>query len=404
MNEFLIVRLRNNPDLAIQWLVWSETQKEVIASGELDNYQALPDIATYAQGRRTLVLLSAESVVLADVEIPAGASRHLDSMLPYMLEDDLAQDVDQLHFTILNKHHGRAQVCAVDSEWLEKLLAELTDIGCQVYKVLPDVLALPDQQGLSAVELGQQWLVKKSPYQGVTIDSDWLPLLAQSDWVQEQGEYLSLIAYSALPTSLELNPQQDWQVGEAKLVMELLAEQAVESKINILTGRFKPSSSFVRYWKVWQKVAVAAVLLLAVVMVDSVLKVQRYEAQAAAYRAESERIFRQSLPGKTKIPTVSYLKREMEREASRLSGGSEEGSLLSLMVKLPPLLNQVPSMQLTSFKYDSGRNEVRLQAQSTDFQTFEKTAELLGAEFTVEQGQLNRSGSLVNGSFVLKPL
>ncbi|WP_231872656.1 type II secretion system protein GspL, partial [Marinomonas gallaica] len=125
--------------------------------------------------------------------------RQLESMLPYVLEDDLAQDVDQLHFTILSKSQGRAQVCALDSEWLEKVLMELGDIGCQIQKVMPDVLALPDNDGMSAVELGQQWLVKKSSYQGMSVESDWLSLVAQSEWAQEDDEYLPLTAYSALP-------------------------------------------------------------------------------------------------------------------------------------------------------------------------------------------------------------
>lgn len=403
MNEFLIVRLSNNTAQAIQWIVWSESQHEVIASGELSDRSALPELANYAQGRRTLVLISAQSLVLTDVEIPAGASRQFESMLPYVLEDDLAQDVDQLHFSVLNKGQGRAQVCAIDRAFFEQLLSDLREQGCQIHQVMPDVLALPEVEGISAVELGGQWLLKKSPYSGMAIESDWLALIAQSDWVKRDEDFLALTAYSALP-NLELAEDQQWQNGEPKLVMQLLAEQALTSKINLLTGAFKPKSSFSRHWKTWQKVAIAAVFLLAVVVVDNVLKVQRFEAQAAAYRAESERIFRQSLPGKSKIPTVSYLKREMNREAERLSGGADSSALLSLMVKLPPLLKQVPGLTLTSFKYDEGRNEVRLQAQSKDFQTFEKAAELLGGGFTVEQGQLNRSGGNVNGSFVLKPL
>lgn len=403
MNEFLIVRLSNNTAQAIQWIVWSQSQHEVIASGELSDRSALSELANYAQGRRTLVLISAQSLVLTDVEIPAGASRQFESMLPYVLEDDLAQDVDQLHFTVLNKGQGRAQVCAIDRAFLEQLLSDLREQGCQIHQVMPDVLALPDVEGISAVELGGQWLLKKSPYSGMAIESDWLMLIAQSEWVKSDEAFLPLTAYSALP-NLELAEDQQWQNGEPKLVMQLLAEQALTSKINLLTGVFKPKSSFSRYWKTWQKVVIAAVFLLAVVVVDNVLKIQTYEAKAAAYRAESERIFRQSLPGKTKIPTVSYLKREMNREAERLSGGADSSALLSLMVKLPPLLKQVPGLTLTSFKYDEGRNEVRLQAQSKDFQTFEKAAELLGGRFTVEQGQLNRSGDTVNGSFVLKPL
>ncbi|MCG9783304.1 type II secretion system protein GspL [Vibrio brasiliensis] len=403
MNEFLIVRLSNNPAQAIHWLVWSVTQQEVIASGELANYDALADIAPYSENRRTIVLLASSSLVLCDVAIPAGASRQLEAMLPYVLEDELAQDVDQLHFTILHKGDGRAQVCAVDADWLTSVLQQLRDIGCQIHKVLPDVLALPDVDGIAAVELNGEWLLKKSPFAGLAIDSEWLELIAQSDWVKNGDDYLSLRAYSSLPL-LPLQQDQEWQNEQPQLVMQLLAEQAVESKITLLTGQFKPKSSMSRYWKVWQKVAIAAVLLLAVIVVDNVQKIQRYEAQAAAYRAESERIFRQSLPGKNKIPTVSYLKRELEQQARLLSGTSSDGSLLEIFASLPPILKQVPALSLVSVKYDNGRNEVRVQAQSKDFQTFEKAAELLATRFEVEQGQLNRSGSQVNGSFVLKPL
>ena len=403
MNEFLIVRLSNNPTLAIQWLVWSVTQQEVIASGELANYDALADIAPYGENRRTVVLLAASSIVLNDVAIPAGASRQLETMLPYVMEDELAQDVEQLHFTVLHKGNGRAQVCAVDSEWLAEIIESLTSIGCHVQKVLPDVLALPDSTGISAVELEGQWLLKKSPFIGLSIDKEWLELVAQSEWVKQDDEFLPLTAYSSLP-AIDLDEQQDWQETQPQLVLQLLAEQAVNSKLTLLTGRFKPKSSLGRYWKVWQKVAIAAVLLLAVVVVDNVQKIQRYEAQAAAYRAESERIFRQLLPGKNKIPTVSYLKRELEQQARLMSGSGRDSSLLNVLASLPSILRQVPALELVSIKYDSNRNELRVQAQSKDFQTYEKAAELLATHFDVEQGQLNRSGSLVNGSFVLKPL
>ncbi len=401
MNEFLIVRLSNNQADKTQWLVWSESQQEVIASGELLG-QDLSELSTYAQQRRTLVLLSANSLVLSEVDVPAGASRQFESMLPYVVEDELAQDVDQLHFTILNKQGGKAQYSAVDKVWLELQLTQLTEVGCHIHKVLPDVLALPELGAISAVELDGQWLLKKSSYLGMSVESDWLPLVAQSEWVKQGDDYLPLTAYSALP-ELTLPTEQEWRNEQPILVMQLLATGAINSKVNLLTGSFKPKSSIHKHWKTWRKVAMAAVFLLAVVLVDNVLKIQRYEAQAQAYRAESERIFRKALPGKSKIPTVSYLKREMDREAQRLAGGGSDSSMLEKMTKMPPLLKQVPTLTLTSFKYDSGRDEIRLQAQSSDFQTFEKASQQFASQFKVQQGQLNRSGSVVNGSFVLTP-
>jgi len=404
VNEFLVVRLSKSKTAAIQWLVWSESQKEVIASGELQDHQDLAELANYAEGRQVVVLVSAANLVLTQLDVPAGANRQFDSMLPFMLEDDVAQDVDELHFTVLAKEAGQAYVCGIDYHWLESILADMQQLGLVVRKVMPDALALPldDNYGLSAVELDGQWLVKKGQFSGVSVEPAWLPLLVQSDWVKQGEDYLPLQAFSPLP-ELPYADGQEWRNEEPQLVMQLLAEQAVKSKTNLLSGEFKPKSSLGRHLKVWRKAAIAAGVLIAVLSVDNWLQIQSAETQANAYRQESERIFRQ-MTNKNKIPTVTYLKREMEREESRLSGGGSGDSVLEWMVKMPQVMKQVPGLKLTSFKYDSTRGEVRLQAQSNDFQTFEKARELMSSQFTVEQGQLSKSGALVNGTFVLKRL
>ena len=309
MNEFLIVRLSKSKTAAIQWLVWSESQKEVIASGELQDHQDLAELANYAEGRQVIVLVSAANLVLTQLEVPAGANRQFDSMLPFMLEDDVAQDVDELHFTVLAKEANQAYVCGIDYSWLESILADMRQLGFAVHKVLPDALALPvaEESGLSAVELDGQWLVKKGQFSAVSIELAWLPLLAQSDWVKQEEEYLPLQAYSHLP-ELTLADEQKWHNEQPQLVMQLLAEQAVKSKLNLLSGEFKPKSSFGRHLKVWRKAAIAAGVLVAILSVDNWLQIQSAETQANAYRQESERIFRQ-VTSKNKIPTVTYLKR-----------------------------------------------------------------------------------------------
>ena len=403
MNEFLIVRLSKNKTAVIQWLVWSEIQKEVIASGELQDHQDLSDLTHYAQGRQLVLLVSTANLVLTQVDIPAGANRQLESMLPFLLEDDIAQDVDELHFTVLAKQDGKAHVCGIDHSWLEAIIADFSELGFVVRKVIPDALALPvsEETSLTAVEVEGQWLVKKGPYQAMSIEESWLHLLAQSEWVKQGDNYLPLKAFSPLP-NIELSQDQDWQNKSPKLVMQLLAEGAVQSKLNLLSGEFKPKSSLGRHLKVWRKTGIAAGVLLFVIGVNNWLHIQNAEAQANAYRNESERIFRQ-ITNKNKIPTITYMKRELEREEKVLSGGGGD-SVLDWMIKMPQVMKQVPGLKLTSFKYDGSRGEVRLQAQSNDFQTFEKARELMSDKFTVEQGQLSKSGSLVNGTFVLKRL
>ncbi|MEZ8825349.1 type II secretion system protein GspL [Vibrio amylolyticus] len=401
MSEFLTVRLSSDKQAQIQWLVWSSAQNEVIASGEVHDWTHLSELTSYAHQRQVIVLLSSSDVVLSEVDLPAGSSRQLESMLPYLVEDDIAQDVDELHFSLLDKSSKKAMIVAVDRHWLSFCLQELRELNINVNKVLPDVLALPNSDQLTAVSLGEQWLVRKGEHLGVCVESQWLALFRASSWVKAGDDYLSLTAYSALP-ELALEPGQDWKHTDAPLVMQLLTEGAIASKVNLLTGNFKPSSSMLKYWSIWKKSAIAAVVLFVVIAGQFWLQVNSNEAQAKAYRAESERIFREALPGKTRIPTVSYLKRQMSDEANRLSGGGAGYPMLEWMMKIPESLKANNTMALISIRYDGNREEIRIQARSKDFQSFEQVRVKFAENFDVEQGQLSRSGEWVNGSFVLK--
>ncbi len=111
MSEFLTVRLSSEPQSPVPWLVWSTSQQEVIASGELAGWHQLEELTPYAEQRTCIALLSGNDCLLNHVEIPKGAARQFDSMLPFLLEDEIAQDVEDLHFTILEKNATHATVC-----------------------------------------------------------------------------------------------------------------------------------------------------------------------------------------------------------------------------------------------------------------------------------------------------
>ena len=407
MSEFLTVRLSSEPQSPVQWLVWSTSQQEVIASGELSSWDQLDELTPYAEKRSCIALLPGNECLIKRVEIPKGAARQFDSMLPFLLEDEVAQDIEDLHLTVLDKDANHATVCGVEREWLKQALDTFREANIIFRKVVPDTLALPlEEQGISALQIDQHWLLRQSNYQAVSINEAWLAMFLQSDWVALDDEEQSptIFSYTALPSDdVQQQSGIEWQAKPAELVMSLLSQQAITSGVNLLTGTFKTKSSFSKYWRVWQKVAIAACLLVAVVVTQQVLKVQQYEAQAEAYRTESERIFRSVLPGKQRIPTVSYLKRQMNDEAKKYGGSGDGDSLLGWLALLPETLGQVKAIEVNSIRYDGNRSEVKLEAKSSDFQHFETARVKLEEKFTVEQGPLNRNGDAVFGSFTLKP-
>lgn len=443
MSEFLTIRLSSRAEQPVQWLVWSPQQNEVIASGQLDNISLLDEIADYAAQRTVYALIPASDVLMTQVSIPAGSSRQLASVLPFLLEEELAQDVDNLHVHLLEKNGDLAQVAVIEHRKMEEWLAALREAGIEIKAMLPDCLCLPHfDHSYSAAEIEGQWLIRQSAVQGIAAETTWLaawlsaqqaPIVpavdeddADNDADHDATEDSDTSAEASEAVSLEKSSPADdtpltaqdivihhytpapenmpgrWQAEAPELVMQLLAQGALASKVNMLSGVYKQQPAWRKHLKPWRKVAIAAGMLVAVMAGQHFVSMQAMDKQALAYKAESERIFRQVLPQFKRVPSQSYLKRQMNSELSRLGGSSEDSGLLPWLAQLQPALAKVPQMSMQNFKYDQNRGEIRFQGVAGEFQHFEQLRTLLAENFTVEQGQLNREGNQVTGAVVLR--
>ncbi|GAD87943.1 type II secretion system protein GspL [Vibrio halioticoli] len=414
MSEILTVRLSRQNLNTIPWLVWSSTEDEIIASGELNGLHELDDLASYVTDRNVALLLNGQDIALKEVNVPAGATRQFATMLPFLLEEELAQDIDELHFSILKLAGDKAWIAAVDKSYFKQCIARFAEAGIELHKVLPDVLSLPLQENaISILPWDGHYLIRQNQFQGMTLPEQLVPFAVtqmssatESDEDAEQEatpvEQVTIQSFGALPEALQQQVTATIDEQPAELPMALLAKNAQLSTVNLLSGEFKRQASWLKNIKLWRAPAIAAVILLVVFSVNTYMNVSQIESKATAYRAESERIFRAVFPGKRRIPTVSYLKRQMTDEKTRLSGGTVEAPLITWMLEVQQSLKGSDKVKIQSVKFDSNREELRIQAQASDFQTFEKLRVALSDKFSVQQGQINRDGDLVSSSYVLK--
>lgn len=413
MSEFLTIRLSSRPEQPVQWLVWSPQQKEVIASGQLASLAQLNELTEYAAQRPVFALIPTGDVLLTEVAIPAGSGRQLAAVLPYLLEEELAQDVDSLHVHLLKRDGNTAHVAVVEHRKVQAWLTALNEAGIEVKKLLPDCLCLPlFSDSYSAAELEGQWLIRQSEALGICAEASWLDawLLAQkvpiaAEVVGDETEDSEAEAPTLLIRHYTPAPQGapgKWQAQTPELVMQLLALGAESSKANLLSGPYTQQAAWRKHLKPWRKVAIAAGLVLVAVVAEHVVSVQRMESQALAYKAESERIFRQVLPQYKRVPSQSYLKRQMNSELARLGGADSEQGLLPWLAQLKPALSKVSQLTVQNLKYDQNRDELRFQASAAEFQHFEQLRTLLAEKFEVQQGQLNKEGNQVTGAVVLR--
>ncbi|HZC86917.1 MAG TPA: type II secretion system protein GspL, partial [Steroidobacteraceae bacterium] len=106
MSDWLLLRLpRADTELAT-WLV-------VDARGApLSPPQSGPLALAAARvpGRRVCVLIGGADVLLAEPEVPVKAGAKLQQLVPYALEEHLAEDIEDLQFALGKRSHESARV------------------------------------------------------------------------------------------------------------------------------------------------------------------------------------------------------------------------------------------------------------------------------------------------------
>ena len=91
----LLIRLpASDAEPRISWLIWQSSGAEVIASGELNDPAELTQLTEQAKRCQVTLLCPGQAISMRKVTIPNSGKRHLDKLIPYALEDELADDID----------------------------------------------------------------------------------------------------------------------------------------------------------------------------------------------------------------------------------------------------------------------------------------------------------------------
>ena len=102
MAEILYIRLGSQAQDEISWLIFNTLEQEIIASGALANASHLSELTEKAAQRAVKVFVPGCDVLLKRLVVPTKSTKAMRAAVPYMLEDELAQDVDDLFFAYAN--------------------------------------------------------------------------------------------------------------------------------------------------------------------------------------------------------------------------------------------------------------------------------------------------------------
>jgi general secretion pathway protein L len=274
--ENLILRLDDDGSTG-RWAVFDGDGRLVsqAVGGPLENAIAA------ARGRRLLVLVPGVEIINTEVSLPAASPARLRKMLPYSLEDTLAEDIDDLFFAV-GSRRGADDVRAaiVSRERLERWLGAVTAAGLTPHAVYSDADGVPDTPGtLTLVIEGERVYGRAADrppfvFEGLPLDAILDTLEASKSEDEAAIDHVVIYVDGRANEIYEADLRR-LQTRIASTDVKLMADGAWyrlastlarHPGINLLQGAYAPKSNWVALLQPW-RLAASLVLALALLVV-----------------------------------------------------------------------------------------------------------------------------------------
>lgn len=319
-------------------------------------------------GRRIVVFYPATEVRLASAKVPAKQASRILQAVPYALEDQLADDVDSLHFAVGPRQaDGSVPVVIVSRPRFNRVLAALKARGVHPELMVPENLALGvDAEGKqwSALVEGEHALVRNGAWSGFTCAAaDLESYLSIADPDRQHPLRLNLAGESATDWSTLAHPLT--LLPQPSALFTLATQLRIDAAVHLMQGAYAQSRDFERLWKPWRLAAALALAWIVAAGASAGIDAWRLGQQVQQQDDANIARFQELFPDQARIVDLSA---QLDQQISARAGGGTSGAL-PLLESLAQALSATPGLKLTGMQYRD--NALFLSMTAPDLQTLE---------------------------------
>jgi general secretion pathway protein L len=379
MADWLLLKLPASPDEQASWLVADARGASVSGpeTGPLDL------AAVRAASKRVCVLVPGSDVLLTQPILPVKAGTKLSQIVPYALEEHLAEDIDQLHFAMskVQASDGTVPVAVVSRALMDQWQSDLGTVGIQAERFHADRDLLPENPRQLVALLQDDLLMLRRPgEQAIT-----LPATTLAHSLRSSAAPIGLILYTGAAewqryaAQVEaLRPHFDGIKVQLLTAgpLGLFAQQLPYTHaINLLQSNYTPRHTAVADWRRWRVAAILLATLLGVHIAGKAVELGMLKRSERTLNSAIDEAFRKAMPGEKN--SVDARRRMQQRLASAQSGGPSS-ELLSALEALVQARggNNSAMIQVLNFR----QGAVDLQLNAADADVLEKISQRLRRE------------------------
>lgn len=408
MSDTLVIRLDPAAPERGAWVVVDAEGRRIGAPGA----GALADAVEAAAGRRVAVLVPAEDVLLTRAELPVRGAGKILKALPFALEEQIAEDIEALHFAAGRPEGHEVPAAAVDRERLEGWLAALQAAGLE-----PQLLC-SEAEGSPAAPNHLNWLLDE--HRCLARSGEGIPLMLEVTAVADalrfgpgfpgdEGQprhlsvYLTPAAMERHGAALEALRDEiatvEIRVLPDGVLPHLAAGIVARAPINLLQGHFAPRTQVDRLWRPWRAAAALLAVLAVVMLARQGLELWQLQREEARLDAAIAAAFQQALPG-ARMEDPRF---QVERRLAALRGtaGPGDAGFLEAIETVGAALAGNQGLSIEAVSYRSGVLDLKLVAPSVEALEAFRQAMIRDGDYAATIQQADPRGEAVEGRIQL---
>lgn len=359
-----------SPAFRASWLVLENGRPlGNIMRGDLST--ALP----LANGAQVVVTIPTEDILLLDVTLPGRNRKKLVNAVPYAVEDQLIDEVDELHFALSQQTvAGKYSVAVIDHQHMAGWQQVLSQAGLQAHAMVPDALALPHKDRAWTVFVdGERLLVRTGRYNGFASLATNMEILLQAalQEADKKPDFIELIVQSdderVWPEKID-----DITIVQDKYEQETLALLACDydgqNAVNLMQGQYSHRENISKHVRPWYQAAALLLVWLVGQGGLSIYQGMHLEAESKALKKQMTQVYRSVFPGQ-KFVRNPYSEMMGQLRQLRKKSGKSQANLQDMLEATAPVLKNTKGISIKSLRFKSGRLELEFAVK--DLQTLE---------------------------------
>lgn len=330
----------------------------------------LAEASAAVEGRRSTLVVPGNDVLLAEALVPGGSQARALQAIPFALEEQLADDIEKLHFALGSKDRDdNYPVAIIDRSTMDTISEQCQEAGLRPTSIVPETLALPmleaidfDEVSWTALLDEDQAVIRLNGYKGFATDTSVASFMlegAKEDLADDASPLLTI--YTTDPeTNLVVPGGVDTELRDCESRLALYAEGLTsEPNINLLQGSYNPKTQFDKTWKPWRWTAALAAVLVGTLFASKWFDYRALKAEESYIDGEIATAFESALPG-----VRMQRPRRQIQDALSGNGAGNVSNFTNQLAEIAASLSTQPQTKVRTIGFRNGSFDLDLNTDA----------------------------------------